>query len=351
MYGEHAVADAGRSVDLSADGSIVAVGAPNTTANNVFFAGKVKVYELQNNSWVQKGGDINGDGSIIKFGQSVSLSDNGNIIAIGQSGDPSNSNPADTGRVKVYQYVGNQWVQLGNTILGTMDRDEFGFSLSLSAAGNVLAIGTYGKSEVKVFELINGVWTQIGNTLFGNSSGDSFGFSVSLSGSGSLLAVGARFINLSNNQPGSAYIFENQGGNWILVNNPIVGVAPADQAGFSVAISQNGKVAVGSIGNDSVASNAGHVRVFENNLLPTSAPDLDINSISFYPNPTNGIVKFTSPERIERVTIYNLLGQEVFSNAIYSMEFTIDLSNLPSGTYVAQLSKDGNSQSVRLIKM
>lgn len=351
LYGEHAVADAGRSVDLSADGSIVAVGAPNTTANNVFFAGKVKVYELQNNSWVQKGGDINGDGSIIKFGQSVSLSDNGNIIAIGQSGDPSNSNPADTGRVKVYQYVGNQWVQLGNTILGTMDRDEFGFSLSLSAAGNILAIGTYAKSEVKVFELINGVWTQIGNTLFGNSPGDSFGFSVSLSSSGSLLAVGARFINLSNNQPGSAYIFENQGGNWILVNNPIVGVAQADQAGFSVAISQNGKVAVGSIGNDSVAGNAGHVRVFENNLLPTSAPDLDINSISFYPNPTNGIVKITSPERIERVTIYNLLGQEVLSNAIYSMEFTIDLSNLSSGTYVAHLSKDGNSQSVRLIKM
>lgn len=271
LFGENAVADAGRSVDLSADGTTVAFGAPNTIVSPFpSFTGKVKVYQLQGNSWVQKGGDIEGDGTIIKFGQSVSLSDDGNIIAIGQTGDPSNLTPPDTGRVKVYQFVNNQWVQLGNTIKGTASQDEFGYRLSLSSSGTILAIGTFGKGEVKVFELINGIWSQVGSTLVGNNPGDRFGFSLSLSSSGSFLAVGARFLTLGNNQPGSAYIFENQGGNWVQVGNQIFGVAPGDQAGFSVAISQNGsRVAVSSTGNDTGGSNAGQVRVFENLSLCT----------------------------------------------------------------------------------
>lgn len=267
LFGQNAIAEAGKSVDLSADGSILAFGAPNTTVNGKFFAGKVKVFANQNNNWVQKGGDIDGDGSIIKFGTNVSLSDNGNIIAIGQTGDPSNTNPKDTGRVKVYHYVGSQWVQLGNTIFGTAGQDEFGHRVSLSATGNILAIGTYAKGEVKVFELINGVWTQLGNTLFANA-GDSFGYGLSLSGNGSHLAVGARHVTTGNNQQGRAYVFENQGGNWVLIDNPIVGVALGDQAGFSVAISQNGsRVAVGAINNDNGGSNAGQVRIFENATL------------------------------------------------------------------------------------
>lgn len=343
LFGENSSAEAGKSVDLSADGSVVAFGAPNTTVNGVFFAGKVKVFVNQNNTWVQKGGDINGDGSIVKFGSSVSLSDDGNIIAIGQSGDPINNNPADVGRVKIYQFTGNQWVQLGNTIFEPGSRGEFGLRVSLSASGTVLAIGSFSRSEVQVFELTNGVWTQIGNTLIGNGAGDSFGFSLSLSSSGSHLAVGARFINLNNNQPGSAYIFQRQGNNWVLFGNPIVGVAPGNQAGFSVAISQNGsKVAVGSIGNNTV-------RVFENTSLSTA--DFDSSSFTFYPNPTKDVVHFSSSTTIETITIYNMLGQEVFSKNIDSKEFSIDISKLSIGTYIAELNTGGKSQSVKLIKI
>lgn len=278
LYGQNATASAGTSVDLSADGNTVAFGAPNTIVSPFpSFTGNVEVYQLQGTSWVQKGGDIEGDGTIIKFGQSVSLSDDGNIIAISQTGDPSKLTPPDTGRVKVYQFVNNQWVQLGNTIKGTASQDEFGYRLSLSSSGTTLAIGTFGKGEVKVFELINGIWSQVGSTLVGNNPGDRFGFSLSLSSSGSFLAVGARFITLGNNQPGSAYIFENQGGNWVQVGSQIFGVAPGDQAGFSVAISQDGyRVAVGSINNDAAGSNAGHVRIFEN--LSLCAPEAGYTS-------------------------------------------------------------------------
>ena len=184
LYGENSSAEGGKSVHLSADGSVVAFGIPNTTVNGVFFAGRVKVFENQNNNWVQKGGDINGDGSIIKFGTSVSISDDGNILAIGQTGNPGSQAQTDIGRVKVYQFINNQWMQLGSTIPGSAVNDEFGTSVSLSDSGTILAIGSFSSNQVKVYQLISENWTQLGNTLVGENPGDLFGGRVSLSNNG-----------------------------------------------------------------------------------------------------------------------------------------------------------------------
>lgn len=352
LFGQNATAEAGKSVDLSADGSIVAFGAPNTTVNGVFFAGKVKVFKNENNNWVQKGGDINGDGSIIKFGTNLSLSGDGNIIAIGQTGDPSRSNPKDTGRVKVYRFLGNQWIQLGNTIFGTTGQDEFGFRVSLSATGNILAIGSYAKGEVKVFELINGVWNQLGNSLFGNSQGDQFGYALSLSSNGSHLAVGARHITLSNDKPGSAYVFEKQGSNWVLIGNPIVGLALADQAGASVAISQDGsKVAVGSTGNDDAGNNAGQVRVFENSSIPI-VDSIDCEEAAkAIPNPAADFVKIHSKRIINSYRIYCIDGRLVKQkDGLNLREFPIDIRNLPSGLYIITIQTQCGKSSLKIVK-
>lgn len=267
LLGVNALDGAGTSVDLSADGSVVAFGIPNSSVPGLSgFIGKVKVFTLQGNTWVQKGGDIDGDGAIIKFGQSVSLSDDGNTIAIGQTGDPSNINVPQFGRVKVYQFVNNQWTQIGSTILGQADRDEFGHKVSLSGPGNILAISTFGGSNVAVvYQLNGGVWTQIGGAMFGENAGDLFGFSISLSNDGSLLAVGARWNSSDGFRRGRAYVFKNQGGTWQLVDNPIVGIANSDQNGFSVSLSKDGsRVVVSALDNDAAGTNTGQLRIFEN---------------------------------------------------------------------------------------
>jgi hypothetical protein len=352
LFGENSSAEGGRSVDLSADGSIVAFGAPNTNVNGVFFAGKVKVFVNQNNNWVQKGGDINGDGKIIKFGNSVSLSDDGNTIAIGQSGDPSNRNPVDTGRVKVYKFVGNQWVQLGNTIFESGSRGEFGYRISLSSSGTILAIGSYSISEVKVFELTNGTWSQIGNTLIGNGAGDSFGFSLSLSSSGSRLAVGARFLSVSNDQPGSVYLFERQGSNWVLIGNPIVGVAQADQAGFSVAISRDGtKVAVGSTGNDAGGNNAGHVRIFKNSSIVNIDDFNETDLVKLYPNPASKVIQIQSKDAINSYEIFSIDGRMVERRSVSNLnEFYIDIDDLVSGMYLLTIQTQSTKKSLKFLK-
>lgn len=350
LYGQNAVASAGTTVDLSADGTTVAIGAPNTVVSPfTSFTGNVEVYQLQGNSWIQKGTDINGDGSIIKFGQSVSLSDDGNIVAIGQTGDPSNINVPQIGKVKVYQFVNNQWTQIGSTIFGQVDRDEFGWKVSLSASGTILAISSATSNVVVVYQLIGGVWTQIGDALFGENTGDLFGYSIGLTKDGSKLAVGARWNSIDGFRQGRAYVFRNQGGNWQQIDNAILGIANEDSNGFSIAISQNGsRVAVGAINNDTAGSNAGQVRIFENTSLSTS--DFESNSFSFYPNPAKDIVNFSSKNNIENITLYNVLSQEVLSEQVNSNEFTLNLNNLPSGTYIAKLNNN-ISQTVKLVKL
>jgi hypothetical protein len=339
LYGDDSSAFAGRTVDLS----------PNAVVNGVAFTGKVRVFEQQNSTWVQKGGDINGDGSIIKFGENISLSADGNIIAIGQTGNPGSQAQTDIGRVKVYQFINNQWVQLGSTISGSFVNDEFGSSVSISDSGTILAIGSFSSNQVKVYQLISGNWTQLGNTLVGQNPGDFFGGRVSLSNNGNFLAIGARFNSLDGFNKGRAYIYENQGGTWTLVNNPISGAANNDLSAFALAISQDGsKVIIGATGNDEAGSNAGHIRVFQNITL--SNIDFESNSFSFYPNPTKDVVHFSSSNTIETITIYNVLGQEVFSKEINSDEFTLDISKLSTGTYVAKLNSN-KSQSIKLVKL
>jgi len=350
LYGEDSSAFAGRTVDLSTDGSILAFGIPNAVVNGVAFTGKVRVFEQQNSTWVQKGGDINGDGSIIKFGENISLSADGNILAIGQTGNPGSQAQTDIGRVKVYQFINNQWVQLGSTISGSFVNDEFGTSVSLSDSGTILAIGSFSSNQVKVYQLNSGNWTQLGNTLVGQNPGDSFGGRVSLSNNGNFLAIGARFNSIDGFNKGRAYVYENQGGTWTQVNNPISGASNGDLSTFALAISQDGsKVIIGSTGNDDAGSNAGHVRVFENTSLSTT--DFETNIIAFFPNPVKDIINFSSDNVIHNITIYNILGQEVISKQINSIDFTIDTSHLSNGTYLAKLNSIGKTKTIKFIKL
>lgn len=351
LYGENTLADAGRSVDLSADGSVVAFGAPNTNVNNISFAGKVKVFQLQNNTWAQKGGDITNSGTMIKFGQSVSLSDDGNTIAIGHTGNPI-STLNDTGKVRVYQFVANQWVQLGNTILGNKKNDEFGYKLSLAASGSIVAIGSFGNNEVRVFQLSNGIWTQVGSTLVGEGAGDAFGFAVSLSANGSRLAVGARFNSTDGTKRGRAYVYQNSGGNWSLVNSPILGVANNEQNGFSIAITPDGtKVAVGASHSGFVASNAGQVRVYK--MFSTVGIDEveAIDLVKLYPNPVKEVLKIQSKEAVTSFEIFSIDGRLIEKKEILNqIEFSINTQNLNSGIYILTLQTQTKNASLRIVK-
>ena len=128
------------SVSLSSDGNIVAIGA-NGNDGNGSNSGHVRVYEYNCTDWVQKGGDIDGEAAYDYSGSSVSLSSDGNIIAVGADGNDNNQ--YYSGHVRVYEYNGTNWVQKGGDIDGEAAGDSSGYSVSLSSDGNIVAIGAY----------------------------------------------------------------------------------------------------------------------------------------------------------------------------------------------------------------
>ena len=79
--GENPQDYSGNSVSLSADGTILAVGATGNDGNGDR-AGHVRVYQNNSGVWSQLGSDIDGEDSLDVSGHSVSLSDDGMILAI-----------------------------------------------------------------------------------------------------------------------------------------------------------------------------------------------------------------------------------------------------------------------------
>ena len=67
------------------DGDIVAVGARADDVNGIA-SGKVLIYQFNGSLWAQIGNDINGLNQYDQFGQSVSLNNSGDIVAVGANG-------------------------------------------------------------------------------------------------------------------------------------------------------------------------------------------------------------------------------------------------------------------------
>ena len=120
------------SLSISADGSIVAIGANGNDGSNGENSGHVRIYQNNSGTWQQIGSDI--DGEALRDGSGVvSISDNGTIVAIGASGNDGNGD--NSGHVRIYQYSSGTWSQLGNDIVGEAAGDQSGVSISLSDDG------------------------------------------------------------------------------------------------------------------------------------------------------------------------------------------------------------------------
>ena len=203
------------AVSLSADGSIVAIGAALNDGNGS--SGHVRIYKNVNNIWTQIGSDINGEASGDKLGYSVSLSSDGSIVAIGARG--SDDNGINSGHVRIYKNVNNTWTQVGGDIYGEAAGDQSGYSVSLSADGSIVAVGAHlnngngtESGHVSIFKNVNGTWTQVGGDINGEAAGDKSGISVSLSADGSIVAIGAPLNNGNGTDSGHVSIFKNVNG-------------------------------------------------------------------------------------------------------------------------------------------
>jgi hypothetical protein len=203
----------GYSVSVNDAGNRVAIGAIHNDAAGSD-AGHVRVYEYttSNPVWSQLGVDINGEAAGDLSGQSVSLNDAGDRVAIGApNNDGAGSN---AGHVRIFEYIDSSWIQLGADIDGEAASDESGNAVSLNGAGDRVAIGAHYNDgavgsftgHVRIYEYSDSsfAWTQLGSDIDGEASNDKSGTSVSLNNVGDRVAIGAPFNDATGGSGGDA---------------------------------------------------------------------------------------------------------------------------------------------------
>jgi hypothetical protein len=90
----------------------MAVGAIGNDGNGLPSRGHVRVYQYNGSQWAQMGQDIDGEAAGDESGVSISLNAAGTILAVGANNNDGNGTSTDNrGHVRVYQYNGSGWVQ------------------------------------------------------------------------------------------------------------------------------------------------------------------------------------------------------------------------------------------------
>jgi len=294
INGLNAGDSAGDAVALSADGEIVAVGSPRSGVNG-YYTGHVQVFVNDNNNWVQRGQNIEGENAENNdySGNGLALSADGNILAIGalNNNGPPGGDTYYVGHVRVYEYSEENkvWIQLGNDLDGDSSCNYYGENIDLSADGYTILIGadngayygdekTYYPGYVRVLSYSedSGSWTELGERIDGEGDGDEFGSSASISANGKTIAVGAEYAKETADTEdylGHVRIFDYDSvtDTWIQAGDDIDGKVNYGM-GQDVALSDDGNIV--AIGADSASNYKGLVQVMQRNTIcsPVGSP-------------------------------------------------------------------------------
>ena len=227
---------------LSADGETLAVSAnfeasgdtgvgANQNDDSIPQAGAVYIFTRTGNEWDQQAyikasntgeiaqGEAFGDGD--QFGTAMTLSDNGNVLAVssitedsgspGINGDQTDNSTRSAGAVYIFRRDGENWSQTSYIKPSNPgEGDYFGYALSLTADGRRLAVGSYdeggslaanneqqdddldGAGAVYVFDYNTEGWHQTAYLKASNAErSDSLGVSVAISDDGNTLVATA----------------------------------------------------------------------------------------------------------------------------------------------------------------
>lgn len=258
----------GRDVQLSANGNIVAIGAPRLGSGDNNF-GYVEVYRFDQTvqDWRRFGNRIVGTQNADGFGTSISLSEDGHTIAVGAPFHNSRR-----GWFQVYEVLNNtvtnelQWTGLGGPIAGIANEGQLGTTVALDGVGaRVLAGST--RPEVSVYGLSpnRDTWVRLGdviNIAVGNPINPNrrFHYNVAMARGGRTVAVGAVEADFGTTDPGHLLVYDfKENGVWAQRGQILDGIAAGDGFGHAVQLAADGNTVAATARNNN--GGTGHARI------------------------------------------------------------------------------------------
>lgn len=350
----------GTAVAISGDGNTILVGGLRDNA----LAGATWVFTRSGSTWTQQGAKLVGTGATgaAQQGISLALSHDGSTAAVGGSRDNT-----DAGAVWVFTRSGTTWSQQGGKLVGSaaVGAARQGYSVALSADGNTLITGARADNASAgaawVFTRTAGTWSQQGPKLVGSGAVGNAqqGISVSLSADGNLAAIGGPEDDA---RAGATWLFARNAGTWSQLGSKLVSSDAIGSAaqGSSAALAGNALSLVVGGSDDNAAAGA----LWGWAALSADAPDPDGNAtragISLsqarpHPVRTSASIRFVVPRRGPvALRAYDLSGREVrrIVNRVLDAgqhDATFDSRGLPGGVYFVRLEAGGVSAARKLV--
>jgi len=163
---------------------------------------------------------------------------------------------------------GQNWKQIGSDLSGNLDRDQFGFPVSVSANGKVVAVaaphteksinGHSGAGYVKTYRIAGNTLIPHGQTLSSYDIPNYFGYDIQLNAEGNRMAVSLLSTENGQQLAGCVKIFEFKENTWQQLGQPLTGYGD-NRTWFGASISLNPAGDVIAIGT---AASVGYVRVY-----------------------------------------------------------------------------------------
>lgn len=335
------------------DSNTIAVGALGGSTWNDNLNGKVYVYTWNGTAWVQKGSTIDGEASGDNFGYKVSMP-NANTLAVSAPFNDASGNNA--GHVRIYTWNGSDWVQKGNDIDGEAAEDNSGWSISMPDI-NTVAIGApknagggYLNGHVRIYSWNGSAWVKKGNDIDGGAVGDRAGYAISMSDSNHI-AIGSPYNGDTLTNSGKVGVYKWNGSAWERVGNEMRGEGKDDESGTAVAMGSNKVVAIGAYENEGNGGSAGHVRIYSLDNK-TSLTRLDVlNQYNLYPSPNNGAfnIDLGNVAKNTSVKIFNELGVEIANDSFENCQIIELVLNACAGVYFVETIADGNRSFQKMI--
>ena len=204
----------GISVCISGDASTVVVGAYLNDDDGTS-SGSAYIFTKPSTQWTQQAKLLASDAADSdNFGRSVSISNDGNTAVISAFLDDTTF--TDAGSAYIFTRSGSTWSQYTKITPTTPVLEHwFGGCISINGNGDTILIGANGDDTkgtnagaVFIFTKTAGVWSQQAKlTASDTATVDYFGYSVSSSADGAFVAVGTVYDDDKGSNAGAAYIF------------------------------------------------------------------------------------------------------------------------------------------------
>ncbi len=348
----------GAAVALSADGVVIAVGAPGADGT-YSFSGAVYVFrrDAATGVWAEEAKlSTERQCFFTAFGAAVDISAEGNRLVVGEPCGEGGDPPA----LYFFARLGAPDGPNGGWAREALFAPMAGSAVALSAEGDLALAGAWQRSVV-VFERSGGEWTEETRISASTSTSNLGRYDIALRGN--LALIGDVSASIGSMSGGAAFLFRRfSDGTWAEAAQLVASDGTfTEDLGWSVAFSEGYALAGDprqgpgfTLFGAAYAYDLARVVAAE---LPASTPDALV--LGAYPNPfvTTLTVTYALPRVAHvRLAVFDVLGREVAvladeRQAAGPQRARFEAQHLPAGVYLVRLEAGGQRATRRVARM